>query len=85
MLVFVGGKDDVSGRRKPQKSLISNKSSDEIILKEYENAYHCFDWEIDMMWNGNRLQYNPEASADAVSRTQEFLEEAMKQGIAPLF
>ena len=78
LLVFVGGRDEICRAENCKRALGGEKSSHEITLKEYKNAYHCFDWEISVMWNGNRLQHNPEAAVDAVNRTERFLRKRMK-------
>ncbi len=78
LLIFIGGKDMICVAENCKKALTGKEPPHQIVLKEYEDAYHCFDWEIDRMWNGNKLLYNPEAASDATSLTQEFLGRLLK-------
>lgn len=41
----------------------------------YPKATHAFDWkDLDMVYFGQRVRYNPDAAADAVPRVRAFLE-----------
>ena len=40
----------------------------------YPNAYHSFDMEgLDLEMSGRHYRYDPEAAADAIVRTKDFL------------
>ena len=58
----------------------SGKTPNEVILKIYPGAYHCFDWEgVDLVsQEGHRLRYNREALADSIIQVKEFLAKHLK-------
>jgi dienelactone hydrolase len=48
-------------------------------LVVYPNAYHSFDFEEpDEYFQGHLLQYDPEATADAIIQTRDFLAKYLK-------
>jgi dienelactone hydrolase len=78
LLVLIGEKDDICKATICRIALVSDKPPNEIILKEYKNAHHCFDWKINTIWHGHKLEYNQEAAEDAISQTQKFLSKYFK-------
>lgn len=79
LLILAGEKDDWCPPSSCKPLASNNNSKFEITLKIYENAGHCFDFEgMDMVYQGHTLKYNPEATKDAVSRVQNFLEKYLK-------
>lgn len=78
LLVLIGARDDICPARatrtlKPDYS----GTGQEISLATYLDAYHAFDVEAvgeqGMNLNGHHLQYDPQATADALHRTRDFL------------
>ena len=57
----------------------SGKTTHEVTLKIYPQAYHCFDFEgIDTSKEGHRLLYNPEAANDAIEQVKQLLAKYVK-------
>ena len=57
----------------------SGKTTHEVTLKIYPQAYHCFDSEgIDTSKEGHRLLYNPAAANDALEQVKNFLAKYVK-------
>ncbi len=79
VLVLIGEKDDdnPASIAKSTKSLYDNTNwKPEFALTVYPNAYHRFDDETlkaGIMFLGHHLQYDPEATTDAIARTKGFL------------
>ena len=77
LLILIGEKDDDCPAYKCetlQNDDSIKKSKYEFTLKVYPNAYHAFDFEgLKIDDNGHHYEYNPEATADAIIRTKEFL------------
>jgi dienelactone hydrolase len=79
LLILAGELDRICPAALCQKNISSGKAAQEITLKVYPGAYHGFDMEgIDLMLQGNRLLYNPEATADAIVQVREFLAKRLK-------
>jgi dienelactone hydrolase len=82
LLILIGEKDDwcPADRCETLKNLGTVKNSKyEFKLKIYPNAYHSFDFKglkADMY--GHHVEYNPEATADAITQTKEFLAKYLK-------
>jgi dienelactone hydrolase len=77
LLVLIGRKDDAC-----PASLTDSlkrdyaKTNYEFSLKIYPNAYHAFDLEAlkgGIVLNGHHFVYDPRATADAITRTRDFL------------
>lgn len=74
LLVLVGDRDDYSSSALWRERMPLRKTRDDMIVKIYPGAYHCFDAEgVDMEYMGHRLRYCPEASSDAVFQVRTFL------------
>jgi dienelactone hydrolase len=80
VLVLIGKKDDWCPASLAEAMKIvysSNNWKPEFALKVYPNAYHAFDYEttkpggIDFL--GHHIEYDPEATADAIAQTKVFL------------
>jgi len=56
----------------------SGKTTHEIILKVYPQAYHGFDFEVDTSKEGHRLLYNQAAANDAIEQVRNFLAKYLK-------
>jgi dienelactone hydrolase len=80
VLVLIGKKDDwcpasLAETMKDQYS--ANNWKPEFALEVYPNAYHAFDYEttkpggVDFL--GHHIEYDPEATADAIAQTKAFL------------
>jgi dienelactone hydrolase len=78
LLVLTGARDDTCPARftstlKPDYAATGLEMS----LTIYPDAYHAFDvegtGERGISFNGHHLQYHPQATADAVQRTRDFL------------
>ena len=77
LLILIGELDDwcpaVLCQAKVER-MPSGKTTPEIILKVYPQAYQCFDFEgIDTSKKGHRLLYNQAAASDAVEQVKNFL------------
>jgi dienelactone hydrolase len=56
-----------------------NKPPNEVILKIYPGAYHCFDWKgKDEIYKDHRLVYDPIATQDAIFQVKDFLTKHVK-------
>jgi dienelactone hydrolase len=80
VLVLIGKKDDwcpASLAESLKEEYSARNWKPEFALKVYPNAYHAFDYEttkpggIDFM--GHHIEYDPEATSDAIARTKHFL------------
>ena len=82
LLILIGEKDDycpVNKCETLQKAHSIKESQYEFTLKIYSNATHAFDFEgLNINENGHHVEYNPEATADAVIQTKEFLAKYLK-------
>lgn len=79
LLILIGDLDDYCPARLCSSRMPVEKAAHDVILKLYQGAYHCFDWEgTDLQYMGHRLLYNPVASADAQVRVREFLAKHLK-------
>jgi dienelactone hydrolase len=82
LLILCGEKDDdlpSSLCLKLDELGPTKKSLYEINLKIYPNAYHCFDFEgLSKDELGHHYEYNPEAAADAIIQTRDFLAKYFK-------
>jgi dienelactone hydrolase len=82
LLILIGEKDDwcPADRCETFKNLeIVRNSKYECKLKIYPNVYHSFDFKglkADMF--GHHVEYNPEATTDAIAQTREFLAKYLK-------
>jgi len=78
LLVLIGALDDICPARST-RTLKSDYAGTglEMSLTTYPAAYHAFDVEAvgeqGMTQNGHHLQYDPQATADALQRTRDFL------------
>jgi dienelactone hydrolase len=77
LLILVGEQDKLCN---PLSSELLAKKYEEkgwqpaMTLVVYPDAGHAFDLEgIDLMWSGHHLKYDPQAAADAIGRTKDFL------------
>jgi dienelactone hydrolase len=82
LLILTGEKDDRCPARQCeylQNSTAIKESPYEFTLKIYPNAHHCFDFEgLNEDVLGHHTEYNPEATADAIIQTREFLAKYLK-------
>jgi dienelactone hydrolase len=82
LLILIGEKDDwcPASRCENLKKLDEVKDSkSEFKLIVYANAYHAFDFEgLNEDSNGHHAEYNPEATADAIQQTKDFLAKYLK-------
>ena len=74
LLTLIGEKDDWTPASRCKETLSKAKSTYDIDLKIYPEAYHWFDLEgIDQELLGHTLRYNADATSDAVTKVQQFL------------
>lgn len=78
LLVLTGARDDICPARSTRTLKPDYAGAGvEISLTTYPDAYHAFDVETvgeqGMDLNGHHLQYDPQATADALRRTRDFL------------
>jgi dienelactone hydrolase len=82
LLILIGGRDDWTRAdwcEDMKKTWLKEKSSQEVILKIYPGAHHGFDVEgLNKKYRGHRMQYHPEAAADAIVQVKNFLAKHMK-------
>jgi len=80
LLILIGELDTWCPAALCQMKMPSGKTANEVILKIYSGAYHCFDWEgVDFVaLQRYRLLYNAAASADSIVQVKEFLAKQMK-------
>lgn len=79
LLILSGELDDWCPPGMCQMRMPSGKTTHEVTLKIYPQAYHCFDFEgIDLFKEGHRLLYNPEAANDAIEQVKQFLAKYLK-------
>jgi dienelactone hydrolase len=78
LLILIGEKDEICKAEYCKSAFKSGKTPKEIKLKVYKNAHHTFDWDLNMIWNGNKLEYNPEAAEDAEIQVKSFLAKYLK-------
>jgi len=79
LLILSGQLDDWCPPALCQKNMPSGKAAQEITLKVYPGAYHGFDMEgIDLVREGHRVRYDPQASADSIVQVKEFLAKHLK-------
>lgn len=78
LLLMTGEKDDVchaSLAEALKKKYTDRNWKTELSLTIYPNAYHSFDMEgLTLDTSGHHFQYDPQAAADAIIRTKDFLE-----------
>jgi dienelactone hydrolase len=76
LLILIGELDYHNARRCETRSdQTLNGAAIELTLKVYPNTYHAFDYEglNETMENGWHLEYNAEATQDAIVRTRDSL------------
>jgi len=81
LLILIGEKDDwcpASRCITTKKNLESSNSEYEFKLILYPNVYHAFDFGIIEDFQGHHSEPNPEATADAVVQTRNFLSKYLK-------
>lgn len=79
LLILIGEADDWCPVSKCTDLMPSGGTEHEVILKIYPGAHHDFDWKgINRVVKGHRVQYNPEAAADAIIRVKHFLSKHLK-------
>ncbi len=79
-LILAGELDNWCPAALCQDNVPRRKTRNEVILKIYPGAYHCFDWEgVDLTTpEGRRVLYNKEALADSIVQVREFLAKHLK-------
>jgi dienelactone hydrolase len=84
LLLLTGEKDDVCRAflaEGLQKKYRDRKWKSELSLKIYPNAHHSFDMEgVDFESFGHRYRYDPQAAADAIEKTKDFLQKHIGAG-----
>jgi len=82
LLILIGKKDDDCPAYKCetlQKAHSIKESQYEFTLRIYPNATHSFDFKgLKLDKDGHHYEYNPEATADAIIQTKEFLAKYLK-------
>lgn len=77
LLVLIGKRDDwtqVERCEAMKKIWLKKQKGHELILKIYPRAHHGFDMEgLNETYRGHRMQYDPEAAADAIDQVRTFL------------
>ena len=75
LLILAGDLDNWCPAAFCRENLPGGKTQNEVILKIYPGAHHCFDWEgVDLVTpDGHRVLYNREALADSIVQVREFL------------
>jgi dienelactone hydrolase len=77
ILVLSGEKDDLTASAKAMKAQYEQLNwKTEFSFKVYPNTYHCFDFETLPAGGvefGRHLEYDPEATSDAIDFTRAFL------------
>jgi dienelactone hydrolase len=73
LLVLVGDRDDYCSAALWRERMPLRKTREDMIVKIYPGADHCFDAEgVDMEYMGHRLRCCPVASSDAVLQVRDF-------------
>jgi dienelactone hydrolase len=79
LIILIGELDDWTPAGKCQLRMPSGRTTHEVTLRIYPEAYHCFDFEgVDSSRDGHRLLYNPEAANDAFEQVKQFLAKYVK-------
>lgn len=79
LLVLIGEFDDWCPSALWRDRMSLRKTRNDIILKVYPSAYHCFDAEgVNTNYMNHRLQYCPTAATDAIVQVKKFLEKHLK-------
>jgi len=79
LLILGGELDDWTPPQMCYFRMPSGKTTPEIILKVYPQAYHGFDHEgLDAHKEGHRLLYNPAAANDAIEQVRKFFTKHLK-------
>ena len=78
LLILIGEKDEICNAEYCKSAFASGKTTKEIEIKVYKNAHHAFDWDLNTIWNGYTLKYNPEAAEDANTQVKSFLGKYLK-------
>lgn len=80
LLILAGELDTWCPAAFCQENMPIEKTPNEVILKIYPGAHHCFDWEgVDLVTpEGHRMLYNREALADSIVQVREFLTKHLK-------
>lgn len=79
MLILIGEKDSQWSGCKSRKDGRLKNADYELRVVVYPGAYHLFDYEgVKINYQGEPMEYNPEAMADSISRTQDFLAKHLK-------
>ena len=83
VLVLIGRKDDwcpASHAESLDRQYKNSNWEPEFSLTVYPNAYHAFDYEApERIYLGHHLEYVPQATADAITRTRDFLAKYLNQ------
>jgi dienelactone hydrolase len=79
LLILIGELDDWCPAQMCFGWMPSGKTTHEVTLKIYPEAYHSFDFEgADEYKEGHRILYNPEAANDAIEQVKQFLAKYVK-------
>jgi dienelactone hydrolase len=79
LLVLIGEQDTWCPALLCQMKMPSGKTSNEVALKIYPEAYHGFDMVgVDVVVGKHRVAYNPAAFSDSIGQVKEFLAKYMK-------
>jgi dienelactone hydrolase len=82
ILILIGAKDNACPASKCetlQQTGVVKDSKYEFKMKIYPNAHHAFDIEgINKDVYGMHVEYNPEATTDAIIQTRDFLAKYLK-------
>lgn len=75
LLILIGRRDDWASAERCQRLAEGRPAGNErVALVVYPNAYHAFDAErAHGVYLGHTLQYDPQATADAIVRVRRFL------------
>ena len=84
LLILIGEKDDWTPTERCVSMIPSGKSSFEVTLRAYPNAYHAFDSvgkprEVMGSQGSHHLEYNVTAELDSIDRVKNFLKKYLLQ------
>jgi dienelactone hydrolase len=78
LLILSGELDEVCPPQMCNLRMPSGKTTPEIILKVYPQAYHTFDLEGEDTQKGGDVLYNPVAANDAIEQVRKFFTKHLK-------
>lgn len=80
ILILIGSNDHLAPASSCSTLATRGGNGHPLDVVVYPRATHAFDWkDLDMVYFGQRVRYNPDADADAVPRVRAFLEKNLQR------